>query len=369
VKRVRAALVEPARLASAPSSDPERVELAELAVLAEMADDKTVAALQGIVSPGHAGSTCTPAQASAHGGSMPAQANQQMQMHAVPVCAGLAELAPDEETVAAPQGIVSPGHAGTGHARAPVGVPWAASTDQRKSHWEAKRTDSSSASVTTSAYAYRSSASSDVSGPAPGSTATPAPPLFGAPAVPSAAPVAPPPLPADFAQMFDEPIGPDTSPPAAAPLVCGSMPAQANQQMQMHAVSVECGIPSYLPAALACSSTPLQQLSGFGADASELHFLFARLFTPKHPSTLPRSQWLSYTRLFSIVQPYAPAGVWKQGRGNLKQLLIDWCQHHPAYAGLAQSAWCMRLKDEDQPKAGRRHRKPTVYKFCLEYTP
>ena len=94
-------------------------------------------------------------------------------------------------------------------------------------------------------------------------------------------------------------------PPAAAPLVCGSMPAQANQQMQMHAVSVDCG--SHLPVALACSSIPLQQLSGFGADASELHFLFARLFTPKHPSTLPKSQWLSYTRLFSIVQPYAPA--------------------------------------------------------------
>ena len=224
VKRVRVALVKPARLAPAASSGPERVELAELAVLAEMADDKTVAALQDIVSPGHAGSTCTPAQASAHGGSMPAQANQQMQMHAVPVCVELVELASDKETVAAPQGIVSPGHAGTGHARAPVGVPWAASTDQRKSHWEAKRTDSSSASVTTSAHSYRSSSSSDVSGPAPGSTATPAPPLFGAPAVPSAAPVAPPPLPADFAQMFDdEPIGLGTTP--AAPLAASAAPA------------------------------------------------------------------------------------------------------------------------------------------------
>ena len=337
VKRVRVALVKPARLAPAASSGPERVELAELAVLAEMADDKTVAALQDIVSQGHAGSTCTPAQASAHGGSMPAQANQQMQMHAVPVCVELVELASDKETVAAPQGIVSPGHAGTGHARAPVGVPWAASTDQRKSHWEAKRTDSSSASVTTSAHS-----SSDVSGPAPGSTATPAPPPFGTSAVPPAAPpVAPPPLPADLAQMFDEPIGPDTAPPAAAPLVCESMPAQANQQMQMHVVSVECG--SHLPAALACSSIPLQQLPGipgFGADASELQFLFARLFTPKHPSTLPRSQWLSYTRLFSIVQPYAPARVWMRGRGNLKQLVIEWCQHHPAYAGVAKSAWC-----------------------------
>ena len=114
--------------------------------------------------------------------------------------------------------------------------------------------------------------------------------------------------------------------------------------------------------------TPLQQLSAFGADVSELHSLFARLFTPKHPSTLPKSQWLSYTRLFSIVQPYAPARVWRQGRGNLKQLVTEWCQHHPAYAGLAKSAWCIRLKDDDQPQpqAGQKH--STVSKFCLEYT-
>ena len=166
--------------------------------------------------------------------------------------------------------------------------------------------------------------------------------------------------------------------PAQAPVYRGSMPAQANQQMQMqHAVPVQCG--SHLTAAPDCSSISmqlaaspsisLQQLSGFGADASELHFLFARLFTPKHPSTLPRSQWLSYTRLFSIVQPYAPARVWRQGRGNLKQLVTEWCQHHPAYAGLAKSAWCIRLKDDDQPQpqAGQKH--STVSKFCLEYTP
>ena len=363
-----------------------------------VSEDEMVAALQDIVSPGHAGSTCSPAQASAHAcGSIPAQANQQMQMHAVPVCVELAELAPDGYTVVAPQGIVSPGHAGTGHARAPVGVPWAALADRWRRHWETKRTDSSSASVTTSTYSYRSYCSSDVSRPTPENSATPAfsappapPPAPPAPVVaPPTPPAAPLPMPADLLRMFDEPTGPGTAPtapPATAPLVsevsskleqqhstcssttqtshCGSIPAQTNQQMQMHAVPVQCG--NHLPAALACSSLTLQHVSGFVADASELHFLFARLFTPRHPSTLPRSQWLSYTRLFSIVQPYAPAGVWKQGRGNLKQLLIDWCQHHPAYAGLAQSAWCMRLKDEDQSKAGRQ---PTVYKFCLEYTP
>jgi len=184
-----------ARLAPAASSVPERVKLTELAALAEMADDETVAALRSIVSPGHAGSsTCSPAQAS---------------------------------------------------------------------H-------------------------------------------------------------------------------------CGGMPAQASQQ-QMQSVIVQSV--RHLPIALACS-TSLQHLAGFGADASELHFLFARLFTPKHPSTLPTSQWLSYTRLFLTVQPYAPARVWKLGRGSLKQLVIEWCQHHPVFAGLAQSAWCLRLKERRSATGG-----------------
>ena len=99
-----------------------------------------------------------------------------------------------------------------------------------------------------------------------------------------------------------------------------------------------------------------------------MHILFARLFTPKHPSTLPKSQWLSYTRLFSTVQRYAPARVWWQGPGSLKSLVIEWCQGHPAYAGLAESAWCRRVRDADQEAATGR-RKPFVYKFCLEVTP
>ena len=68
------------------------------------------------------------------------------------------------------------------------------------------------------------------------------------------------------------------------------------------------------------------------------------------------------------MQPYAPARVWRQGRGNLKQRVIEWCQDHPAFAGLARSAWCARLKDDDQPhEAGGSQ--PLVYKFCLECTP
>eukprot|EP00964_Phaeocystis_antarctica_P060873 scaffold36336_cov57-Phaeocystis_antarctica.AAC.2 len=151
-KRGRAAPIAPARLAPATSSGPERVQLTEMVALAEMADDETVAALHDIVSPGHADT-----------GGLP---------------------------------------------RAAVGVPWAVLAGRWRSHGEAKRTGSSSASVTTSAYSCRSSSSSDASGPAFGSTATPVPPPFGAPAVPPAAPpvalpaplVAPPPLPVDLAQ-------------------------------------------------------------------------------------------------------------------------------------------------------------------------
>eukprot|EP00964_Phaeocystis_antarctica_P141733 scaffold106823_cov55-Phaeocystis_antarctica.AAC.1 len=92
-KRGRAAPIAPANLALATSSGPERVQLTELVALAEMADDETVAALHD---------------------------------------------------------IVSPGHADTGFPRAAVGVPWAVLAGRWRSHGEAKRTGSSSASFTTS---------------------------------------------------------------------------------------------------------------------------------------------------------------------------------------------------------------------------
>ena len=107
----------------------------------------------------------------------------------------------------------------------------------------------------------------------------------------------------------------------------------------------------------------LQRLCAFGEDESELLSIFAQLFTPKDPSTLPKSRWLSYTRLFSIVQLYAPGRVWKRGPGNLLQLLIKWCQHQPTFAGLNQSAWCMRMNEFDEELQKERF----IHKFCLEY--
>ena len=132
---------------------------------------------------------------------------------------------------------------------------------------------------------------------------------------------------------------------------------QPDQQHQTH-----------LPAAAAsCSSISRPLLSGFSDDPWELYFIFAKLFTPKHPSTLPKAQWVSYTRMRLAVQPFAPARVWRHGPGNLKQLVVEWYQHHPAFAGLAQSAWCKRLADHDQQVLPGRSQ-PTCYKFCFEFT-
>ena len=129
------------------------------------------------------------------------------------------------------------------------------------------------------------------------------------------------------------------------------------------------GSNSQSDAASSCSSISLPHalphLPGFGTDPSELHLIFARLFTPKHPSKLPRYRWVSYTRMLLAVQPFAPLRVYKTGPGNLKQLVIQWCQHHPAFAGLAQSAWCKRLKEHDQQALPGRSQR-TVFHFCFE---
>jgi len=86
-------------------------------------------------------------------------------------------------------------------------------------------------------------------------------------------------------------------------------------------------------------------------------------FTPRKPSELPVSQWVSFRRLFHLFQPHAPLDVWLMGPGNLKQLITEWYQKHPAFAGSV--VWCKRLKIADpQDGPGK-----FCYKFCFEYTP
>lgn len=62
-------------------------------------------------------------------------------------------------------------------------------------------------------------------------------------------------------------------------------------------------------------------------------------FTPKRPSELPTSLWVSCERLLSL----APTEVARLGPNTLKQLIAQWYQHHPAFAGLPFSAWCSSM--------------------------
>ena len=93
-------------------------------------------------------------------------------------------------------------------------------------------------------------------------------------------------------------------------------------------------------------------------------------FTPRHPTDLPTSQWVSYPRLASLFQPPTPFEVWHKGPGNLRQLIVEWYKDDPTFAGLAENAWCKRMKINDpqeHPGSGTSSRH--VYKFCFEYTP
>jgi len=69
--------------------------------------------------------------------------------------------------------------------------------------------------------------------------------------------------------------------------------------------------------------------------------------------------------MYQAVQPFAPLRVHKTGPGNLKQLVVQWCQHHPAFAGLEQSAWCKRFTEHDQQSLSGGS-KSMVFHFCVE---
>ena len=115
-------------------------------------------------------------------------------------------------------------------ARTPTGFLWrAVLVDRWGGQGKAKRPGLSFSSATSSTYSHRSSNSSDDSEPAPENSVTHMlPPTRAAPsAAPPALHAAPPPLPADLAQMFDKPIGLDgvlaaLPAPSAAPTASSS---------------------------------------------------------------------------------------------------------------------------------------------------
>ena len=88
-------------------------------------------------------------------------------------------------------------------------------------------------------------------------------------------------------------------------------------------------------------------------------------FTPRHPSELPASRWVSFDRLYQLFQPHA--AVCQRGPGNLRQRIIEWYKDDPAFIGLAPHEWCKRITSNDAPQNGSG--KTFLYRFCFEYTP
>ena len=88
-------------------------------------------------------------------------------------------------------------------------------------------------------------------------------------------------------------------------------------------------------------------------------------YTPRHPKELPTSRWATLEELVSQLQQHAPAEVTKLGHQNLRQMITEWYKEHPAFGGLAYSAWGKRLKD-NAPQA---HARSLIFKFCFEHTP
>ena len=126
---------------------------------------------------------------------------------------------------------------------------------------------------------------------------------------------------------------------------CGLIPAQTN--LQMAGAMIVAQLPHVLRT---WDPSPLQ---------AKFHALVMCNFTPRNPRELPPSRWVSYDTLFRLFQPHAP--VWQVGPGNLKQLIIEWFQGHPAFAGLVTSVWCKRIRVTEQSR--------TIYKFSFEHTP
>ena len=85
-------------------------------------------------------------------------------------------------------------------------------------------------------------------------------------------------------------------------------------------------------------------------------------FTPRGPSELSASKWVSCEELLGRLQPHAPSH--QLDATKLKRLVTEWYQDHPSYAGLAFGDWCKRLKENDPQGHLTR-----VFKFPFEFTP
>ena len=122
-----------------------------------------------------------------------------------------------------------------------------------------------------------------------------------------------------------------------------------------------------LQPAIYLADRPAEELKKKPADDLKQRFVELVMcdFTPRHPSELPASRWVSFDRLYQLFQPHAPGDVWLMGPGNLKQLIIKWYADHPTYKGLAVTKWCKRLTNYMRDSSGQGS---YTSKFCFECT-
>lgn len=88
-------------------------------------------------------------------------------------------------------------------------------------------------------------------------------------------------------------------------------------------------------------------------------------YTPRMPQHLPTSRWATLEELVSKLEKHAPTEVQKLGHHKLRQMITEWYQHHPTFAGLSFSDWGKRLKDNARETQSR----ALSFKFCFEHTP
>ena len=84
-------------------------------------------------------------------------------------------------------------------------------------------------------------------------------------------------------------------------------------------------------------------------------------FTPRHPSELPASRWVSFDRLYQLFQPHA--AVSQRGPGNLRLRIIEWYKDDPAFIGLDPREWCKRVTSKDAPQNGS----GKTYLWCTSF--
>ena len=151
------------------------------------------------------------------------------------------------------------------------------------------------------------------------------------------------------------------------------MPKQATpvQAVQVRAVQVQAMPLQAMPvqAQVQIAAPVPVQLTSQQTSERTLRAIFASRvmcdFTPRSPRTLPTWRWATLEQLLDRLQRHAPTEVWHLGPNSLRQLITEWYKDHPAFAGLAFSAWGKRLKDTD-PQA---HPRSLVFKFSFEHTP